>query len=39
MTTKEQAERIINELRKQGFTDDELIQAVMNVFQKLKGEK
>jgi hypothetical protein len=39
MTTKEQAESIINDLRKEGFTDDEISQAVVDMLLAMKGKK
>ena len=39
MTTKEQAESIINDLRKQGFTDDEITKAVLDMLLAMKGKK
>lgn len=39
MTTKEDAQRIINSLREKGITDEEIVQAVIGVLQTMEGEK
>ena len=39
MTTKEDAQRIINSLRENGITDEEIVQAVIGVLQTMEGEK
>ncbi len=39
MTTKEQAERLINDLRKQGIADDEITQAIIGMLENMKEAK
>jgi alkylhydroperoxidase family enzyme len=36
MTTKEQAERLINTLREQGFTDEEIVEATIGLFERMR---
>ena len=36
MTTKEQAERLINQLREQGFTDEDIIEATIGLFEMMR---
>lgn len=39
MTTKDQAQQIVDGLRGNGFEDQEIIEAVMNVLRRLEGLK
>lgn len=38
MTTKEEAESLINTLRAQGFSDQEIIEATMNLYKRMRDE-